>query len=82
MPQTPLGSSRFRRSQCALAPKMSRRVLSEIWPLFTKLSKTLDINNLGRVPERCNNSIPGINVLYSRHIYPWNRLLNLSGTGP
>ena len=37
---------------------------------------------LGRVPERCNDSIPGINVPYSSTFIPGIELLNLSGTGP
>ena len=38
----------------------------------------LNPNSPGAVPEKYNNSIPGINVPYSkrpfgiRHIYPWN----------
>ena len=66
---------------------MSLRILSKLW--FKNLPYYVDIfqikvKNQGRLPERCNTSIPGRNVSYSRHIYPWNRdkLLLLSGTGP
>ena len=36
----------------------------------------------GPVPERCNNSISGINVPYSSTFIPGIELLDLSGTGP
>ena len=42
----------------------------------------LDLVDLGPVPERCNNSIPGINVPYSGRFIPEIELLHLSGTGP
>ena len=37
---------------------------------------------MGPVPERCNNSIPGINMPYSSTFIPGIELLHLSGTGP
>ena len=37
--------------------------------------KIQDYIDLGPVPERCNNPIPGINVPGIRYIYPWNRVI-------
>ena len=39
-------------------------------------------NAQGPVPERCNNSIPGINAPYSGIFIPGIELLHLSGTRP
>ena len=43
---------------------------------------TLSDGDQDPVPERCNNSIPGINVPYSGTFIPGIELLHFSGTGP
>ena len=62
-------------------PHMAKRVVycrSRTWEMVDGSLHS----NQDPVPERCNNSIPGINVPYSGKFMPGIELLHFSGTGP